>query len=140
MGSFWGKLTNGSDAFKLQPQPEVNREKLEILERAQQTIRFVAHITEAYVAKVELLLARDGGKISAAERREIETTIRTLIDEWEEKIRALGGEPKGLWKADFDSGDGYFCWGFPDRQIRHWHRYADGFTKRVAVEGWLSLS
>jgi hypothetical protein len=39
-----------------------------------------------------------------------------------------------LWIEDFDAGDGYFCWKFPERQIEFWHHYNDGFSKRIRVE------
>lgn len=64
----------------------------------------------------------------------IETEINTVIDRWQVKIEKLGADPKGLWMADFDNGDGYYCWKFPENEINHWHGYQDGFSGRIVIE------
>lgn len=63
----------------------------------------------------------------------IETQVNGLISEWQTKVQKLGAMPKGLWIADFDSGDGFYCWKYPERKIDFWHKYTDGFSKRVRV-------
>ena len=41
---------------------------------------------------------------------------------------------KGMWLADFDAGNGYYCWKFPENEIRFWHGYKDGFSGRVEIQ------
>jgi hypothetical protein len=41
---------------------------------------------------------------------------------------------KGLWLVDFDSGDGYWCWAYPEADLGHWHSYEGGFGARVPVD------
>lgn len=65
---------------------------------------------------------------------EIEERINAVIAVWQNKIEKLGCEPKGLWMADFDKGDGYFCWKFPETEINFWHGYQDGFSGRILIE------
>lgn len=60
--------------------------------------------------------------------------LQTLVTVWAETIRELGPEVKGLWLVDFDSGDGYWCWSYPEEGLGHWHSYDDGFGARVEVE------
>ena len=46
-------------------------------------------------------------------------------------MTALGGQPKGLWLVDFDSGDGFsFCWKYGEEEIAHVHAYDAGFAGR----------
>ena len=46
----------------------------------------------------------------------------------------LGVEVKGLWLADFDSGDGYYyCWQLGEDDIEHFHRYETGFAGRRPI-------
>lgn len=66
--------------------------------------------------------------------RELEARLNEIVTRWQIKIEKLGGEPKGLWLADFDSGDGYFCWKFPENEICFWHGYQDGFTGRIIIK------
>lgn len=64
---------------------------------------------------------------------EIESQINVKIQEWHVKVKKLGGVPKGLWTIDFDCGDGYYCWKYPESEILYWHSYEDGFSGRVLI-------
>lgn len=64
---------------------------------------------------------------------EIEAEINLELNKWQNKISRLGAVPKGMWLADFDHGTGYYCWKFPETQIRFTHGYQDGFTGRVEI-------
>ena len=105
------------------------------MEEARDLLPVIFRITKSYSEKVETLIER----IEAVTGRndalasEIERQINSMIQEWQGKVERLGALPKGLWIADFDSGDGYYCWKFPERTIEYWHKYADGFSKRVHV-------
>lgn len=84
------------------------------------------------VKKIEALSNRND--IAAAQ---LEREVNQLIQEWQVKIEKLGGVTKGLWIADFDSGEGYFCWKFPEEKISHWHEYKDGFSGRKPIQEYL---
>lgn len=62
--------------------------------------------------------------------RELEARVDGLIQRWQGKIQKLGAHPKGLWLVDFDHGDGYYCWKFPENSISYEHGYQDGFSGR----------
>jgi hypothetical protein len=46
------------------------------------------------------------------------------------KMARLGLMVKGLWLVDFDTGDGYLCWKFPELKIGQYHGYHEGYTAR----------
>jgi hypothetical protein len=64
---------------------------------------------------------------------ELRERLQTLVESWAEAIRELGPEVKGLWLVDFDSGDGYWCWAYPEETLDHWHSYEGGFSSRVPL-------
>lgn len=64
---------------------------------------------------------------------ELRERLQTLVESWAEAIRELGPEVKGLWLVDFDSGDGYWCWAYPEESLDHWHSYEGGFSSRVPI-------
>ncbi len=66
--------------------------------------------------------------------REIEANINCLVEKWQFKLEKLGVIPKGLWLADFDNGEGYFCWKYPEIKISFWHGYHDGFSGRKPIK------
>lgn len=65
---------------------------------------------------------------------DIETEINSIANNWQKKMTRLGVHPKGLWLADFDNGQGYYCWKFPETEIRFWHGYQDGFSGRIEIQ------
>jgi hypothetical protein len=114
---------------------EINRRSVFSLEEAQELLPIVFRITKTYSLKVEALIERLDSLTGATDTLSgpLELQVNSLIQEWQNKVQKLGALPKGLWLADFDSGDGYFCWKFPERSIEYWHKYTDGYTKRVRV-------
>lgn len=84
---------------------------------------------EALIKKLEVV--RD---IPESTVLEIESQINALILAWQTKIEKLGGTPRGVWFADFDSGEGYYCWKFPEAKVEHWHAYQDGYSKRIPLK------
>ena len=61
---------------------------------------------------------------------DVERQYETIVKRWMAKMARLGLVVKGLWLVDFDTGDGYLCWKFPELRIGHYHSYHEGFTRR----------
>ena len=108
------------------------------LEEASRLVPIIRRICQEYSAVVDRLVQRLGD-LNPRDREqiaEIEATIDERIQSWNVKIRKLGAIPKGLWIVDFDSGNGYFCWKYPEPTILYWHGYSDGFSNRISIEEW----
>jgi hypothetical protein len=110
----------------------INRRGVFSLEEARSILPVVRRITVEFSAKVELLIARletlqlnQTDTICALEKQ-----VNDLIQSWNDKIRKLGAEPRGLWVVDFNSGEGYYCWKHPEIDILYWHSYEDGYSGR----------
>lgn len=105
------------------------------LEEAQNLLPLVYRLTEEVAKKTKYLMLciealPDKKSVRALE---IQGQINELIDKWQNKIERLGARPKGLWLADFDNGNGYYCWKFPEVKILYKHGYQDGFTGRILI-------
>jgi hypothetical protein len=117
----------------------INRRSVFSLAEARTLFPLVSRMTKTAAEKVQALIAKIEAKTrsSDAERAEIEVLeaqASQLIQDWQTKVQKLGGLPKGIWVVDFDSGDGYFCWKYPEVTIDHWHAYRDGYTKRKKLD------
>ena len=33
-----------------------------------------------------------------------------------------------MFLVDFDNGEGYYCWKWPEREVDHFHGYEEGFA------------
>ncbi len=106
------------------------------LEQARSVLPVIRRITQEFSVKVEAMMARlESVSLTQTETiTRLEAEVNDLIKAWHEKIKKLGAKPKGLWLVDFDSGDGYFCWKYPETDLEFWHSYDDGFTGRVPIE------
>ena len=115
---------------------EINRKKTFNLSEARRLLPLIYRMTDESCRQVKTHLNRidaysDKSHPSVAA---IESHINSIIERWQVKIEKLGAEPKGLWMADFDNGEGYFCWKFPENEINHRHGYQDGFSGRITFE------
>ena len=64
---------------------------------------------------------------------EVERQYEGVVKRWVAKMERLGLVIKGLWLVDFDTGDGYLCWRFPELKIGHFHDYHEGYSARRAL-------
>lgn len=132
-GSF-KKLDNGlAKIIEFKPR------KVFDLSGINELLPIVHRITKQYSEKVNKLIQKLD-HISGQEKMvtDTEVEINDLIQEWQVKVEKLGAVTKGLWIADFDSGDGYFCWKFPEEQILYWHGYRDGFSGRRSIKDYIN--
>ncbi len=101
------------------------------LSEAQTLFPLVRSITQrtaddlAPVQRQLKVLPRRSPELLAAEQR-----YQTLVNAWVNKMRRLGLVIKGLWLVDFDTGDGYLCWKYPELTLCHYHGYDEGFAGR----------
>lgn len=104
------------------------------LEEARALLPQVRDITQRYYDRVQALRdsLHDDEDSEAVER--LEQRLHTELQHWVAELNELGVEVKGLWVADFDSGDGYYyCWKLGEDDIEHFHRYETGFAGRRPI-------
>jgi hypothetical protein len=105
------------------------------LQEARALLPRVKHLTADAVRRAESLAERlHGIEETEREHAALSAELRGVVDGWAESLRTLGAEPKGLWLVDFDNGDGYYCWCYPEPGITHYHGYADGFSGRMKIQ------
>ncbi len=103
-------------------------------DEALSTFPVVRDLTAAAVKQIEgvareLSITDEGQE----KREELEAARQQIVEQWTQEIESLGCEVKGLWLVDWDSGDGYFCWQYPEPSVAHYHDYESGFAGRVPV-------
>jgi hypothetical protein len=94
----------------------------------------VRDLTDSAVRQIEALLNPIQSRDEMETRREeIEATYRRIVDAWSEELQSLGCVVKGPWLVDFDNGDGFYCWKYPEQSLAFFHTYEDGFAGRLPV-------
>lgn len=69
---------------------------------------------------------------------ETEERYQQIVRRWVDKIQRLGIIVKGLWLIDFDTGDGYLCWKYPEDRIEYFHGYDEGYSGRQLLSDVLA--
>lgn len=114
---------------------EIGARKPVTLAEANEIVRIIARFTKSMAMEVDRIINRlesiDPNRDDTI--RELEAEVELIIDSWNQKVRKLGAEPKGLWMADLDAGDGYYCWKYPENEINYWHDYKSGFPGRIPL-------
>jgi hypothetical protein len=82
----------------------------------------------------ELLADREQYAAGEPERQALDERIQKLISSWIRAMEALGLEVKGLWLVDFDNGEGYYCWKWPEERLEYFHGYDEGYEGRVRIQ------
>jgi len=94
----------------------------------------VRELTEKAVREVEALSNSLQSRDELERRREEwQSAYREIVDRWAVEIELLGCEVKGLWLVDWEAGDGYFCWKYPEPALGHFHSHDEGFAGRVPI-------
>lgn len=106
------------------------------LQQAQELLPLVYSITEKAHTQVRHLTSQVEAMKNVPQARllAMEAEIQSHVEAWQKKISKLGGSPKGYWLVDFDNGGGYFCWKFPEKQIKYSHGYKEGFSGRKEID------
>ena len=109
--------------------------KLYVLAEASELLPVVRKITEnAYERlsrldeRLELMLLCDPRRTKIADEYE------KIVRKWIASITRLGAIPNGLWRVDFDTGEGYLCWRFPELKIGFFREYKENFDERKPVK------
>ena len=105
------------------------------LEGARALLPEVRERTAAAVSEIQKLLERrerEGATASSVEQ--IDAQVAKVTSDWARAMDALGLEVKGLWLVDFDSGNGCYCWRWPEPELAYFHGYDEGFAGRVRIQ------
>ena len=103
-------------------------------EEALETYPLIRELTASAVQQVQSLYNRVQSSNELEKRREeLAGAANTIIESWVAEVNSLGGEVKGLWLVDWDCGDGYYCWRYPEEALGFFHGYEDGFQGRMPI-------
>jgi len=105
------------------------------LNQARELLPQVKHLTADAVRQAESLAVQLHGLADDdPEHVSLSAALTAVVDGWAVEVRSLGLEAKGLWLVDFDNGEGYYCWCYPEETVAHYHGYDEGFKGRTRIQ------
>lgn len=112
---------------------EINQKRFFSLEEAKDLLPIIRRITNNAQSEVKKLSMQLSFVADRPLKRDIERRIQHYFLRWQKKVQKLGCQAKGMWLVDFDNGEGYYCWHFPEPDICYFHGYDEGFRGRVKL-------
>ena len=104
------------------------------LQQARDLLPQIKHLTADAVRRAESLASQLKGLAEDdPSHAPLVTALRDVVNTWADEVKALGLEAKGMWLVDFDNGEGYYCWSYPEETVAHYHGYDDGFAGRIPI-------
>jgi hypothetical protein len=104
------------------------------LHEAGELLPTVKRLTAEAVRDAETLAARlQRTDESDPEHQQLSSELDEVVADWTKKMQEMSLEVKGLWLVDFDNGEGYYCWCYPEESVGHYHGYEDGFGGRMRI-------
>lgn len=98
------------------------------------TFPLVRDLTAAAVRQIDALTQNvDSREEMDSRRDELDEARDRIVRAWAREITSIGCEVKGVFLVDWDSGDGYYCWRFPEQAISFFHTYEEGFEGRIPI-------
>ncbi|MDA8420420.1 MAG: DUF2203 domain-containing protein [Pseudomonadota bacterium] len=125
-------MSRGSSIFQIVAP---NDPRIFTLAEARDLFPLVRSITQAAHTELDPVRRRLESMVPTNPMiRDIECRYEAIVKRWVAKMERLGLVVKGLWLVDFDTGDGYLCWKFPELRIGHYHTYHEGFSGRRPLD------
>jgi hypothetical protein len=72
--------------------------------------------------------------IADPRRKSVEARYELVVRQWADKLRRLGLVVEGLWEVDFDTGEGYLSWHYPEIRIGYYREYYQRFDQRRSLD------
>ncbi len=111
----------------------IHQKRLFTLDEARELLPIVRRLTESTDRQVKLLNVRLNYSWNPDTKKSTTVEIQKAFQAWSKKLFHLGIETKGMWLADFDSGNGFYCWQYPEPDIVYFHSYESGMSGRVRI-------
>jgi hypothetical protein len=105
------------------------------LQEARELLPEVKHLTADAVRRTESLASQlQGLAEDDPDYVPLAAALKAVVEQWADQVHSMGLEAKGLWLVDFDNGQGYYCWSYPELTISHYHGYDEGFDGRMTIQ------
>jgi len=105
--------------------------KIFSLDEACELLDLIKRITKRHRQELVPIRYRLDRMLSNDPRRAaIENGFEVVVERWKVKMEQLGTLPSSLWVVEFDVGDGYLSWRYPELGISYVRGYDSLFSAR----------
>jgi len=114
------------------------KDKLFDLAEARDLFSLVQSITATHQAELAPLQVRLNKMLSNDPRRNsIEREYQNVVSQWRTKMQHIGVHVSGLWLVEFNLGDGFLCWRYPELSLRYFRTNDQSFSQRMKIDNYI---
>lgn len=114
------------------------KKKLFNLQEAGDLLPLVQSVTQKQQQALAPIQLRLNKMLSNDPRRNsFEHEYEVVVSQWRSKIELLGAQVSGLWVVEFDMGDGYLAWRYPELSLSYFRANDGSFSERVKLSGYI---
>ena len=114
------------------------KDKLFDLAEARELLSLVQSITEYHQAELAPLQARLTKMLSNDPRRNsIERDYQKVVSQWRTKMEHIGVHVSGLWLVEFNVGEGFLCWRYPELSLNYFRANNASFSQRMTIGNYV---
>lgn len=112
--------------------------KIFSLAEAQTELAHVMRVTDDYVQQWKPLDDRLKRMLSNDPRRpDVERDYEIVVVAWKTKLETLGVIARDLWLVEFDTGEGYLVWKYPDIRLSSYREYGQRVVDRQTLSDYI---
>ncbi len=109
------------------------------LDEARELFPLVHRITHEAALELKPVQLRLQNMLGSDPRlRAVSAEYEVVVKRWVEKMARLGLVVGALWRVDFDTGDGYFSWKYPEHRLGFYRTHAEPFDQRRPIDEVIS--
>lgn len=124
-------MSGSANAAQIHQIGAIGEPRVFTLAEARALLPLARSITEQSVEELAPVKRRLNNMLATDPRTPaVQREYENVIKRWVSKLERLGVVVKGLWLVDFDTGEGYLCWKYPELGIGHFHGYDEGYAGR----------
>ena len=113
-------------------------EKLFNLSEAQALLPLIQSITQKHCEQLEPIQLRLNKMLSNDPRRHlVEFEYQQIVARWRTKVEQLGVVVAGLWIVNFDVGNGFLSWRYPELSVSYFLEKHESFSERVKLLNYI---
>lgn len=114
------------------------KDKLFNLAEARDLLPLIRSITEKHQSVLAPLQARLHKMLSNDPRRSgPEREFEEIVSQWRTKVEQLGVRVSDLWVVEFNVGEGFLCWRYPELSLNYFRPLDASFAQRVIIREYV---
>lgn len=117
---------------------QIGKQQVFNLQEARLLLPTIEKITKRFHSRTTKIESRLQRLVMAdPRRRSLLEDFGEHVSDWKTKMEGLGVSANNLWQVQFNVGDGFLCWQFPELVISHFLPKGEDWQDKVKLKEYI---